>query len=240
MTMMTPSHDSLDRLVREALGEPVDPAPARRACRAALQLSLAEARRRERRRQANLAIAAGLMLVFGLAGPLGSDDFNLKMEKSFKNGHEIRKYVRGVAGDMIGTYGPDDPRSLSEAEVSELFQQYAAGQYTAVELSGWQVGDRKHFFTLLEAWSGVQWIWKDCAADGYPVDLPRWFLEILQKFPTLILRTDEIIEHRAPDFQLTMTSNDLEWDVKAWHLQFPGLPEITYYHGLRADGVRGH
>lgn len=238
MTMMTTSHDSLDRLLREALGEPIDPAPARRACRAALQLSLAEARRRARRRQANLAVAAGLALMFGMAGPLGSDDFNLKMEKSFKNGHEIRKYARGVAGEVTGTYGPDDPRGFSEAEVAEIIQGRAAGEYTLGELNGWQVGEKKYFTALGDTWTGVKWSTYNYAVDGYGKEFPGWFLDILKKMPTFLGRIDEMIEYRAPDVRSTMNFNGLEWDVKAWHVQLPGLPEITYYVGFRTDGVR--
>lgn len=236
---MTRAHEPLDQLIREALGEPANPAPARRASRAALQLVLAEARQRARRRQAGLALAAGLALVFGMAGPLGSDDFGKSVEVYFRNGHEIRKYKLGLRGDVIGTYGPDDPLGFKESEVDHIYQELASGQVEPIELYGWQVGRDKHFYALADVWSGEKWSTNELAADGYSKDFPPWLDNLFHTMPTLARQVDEIAESRPPDFTTTMRSNGLDWIVSGWHIELPGLTGLVYYSGLRADGVRG-
>ncbi len=237
---MTDVNEPLDRLIRESLGEPVNPAPSRYACRAALRQVLAAERRHARRRQAWLSTAASLALVFLLASPLGSDSFDITETVSARNGHEIHIYSQGLRGDRMGTYGPDDPHGFSDAEVEHLLLEEAAGQVVPVEIQGWQLGSRRHFRVLTEAWSGEQWSYSDLQADGYAADFPRWLSDFDGKMVSLFIKCDEISGHRPPDFTTSLKSNGLDWNLKGWRIRLPGRPEIIYYFGERADGVRGH
>lgn len=239
MTMMTTSPEPLDRLIREALGEPVDPAPARHACRAALQLSLAEARRRARRRQAGLAVAASLAFTCLVVGQLGSNDFTRHVEAFSKNGHEAREYSYGLKGEGLRTYAPGTPGAVSEAEMDEIAQQRAAGEGLMVKLFGHQVGRTRHFTITVEFVTSDGFPTESIGVDGKsemsPPELKAWFK---QAGPGSVLRVMEYGEQHPPDAVETMHFNGLDWIVSSWRIHFAGLEEITYYRGLRADGVR--
>lgn len=236
---MTRQHDPLDQLIREALGEPANPAPARRACRAALRLVAADERRRERRRLQGLTVAAGLALMFGLAGPLGSDDFNTDVYAFRRNGMDLRVYTQGLRSEKVKTAAPGTRGGFTEAQVEELFQQRAAGQYTIIALFGMQIGETRYFEIMTEHKMDDGFALEDHPAEGMPGDEPRELKEWYRKAGRGIdQRLDAYREGHAPDFTRTMYLNNLLWNVDAWRIKLPGLDEIVCYRGLRADGVR--
>lgn len=235
---MTRQHDPLDQLIREALGEPANPAPARRACRAALRLVAANEGRKQQRLN-GLAMVASLVLAIGLAAPLGSNDFNRHVDAYSRNGREIREYSYGLDGEKMGSFAPDIPGGVPEDDMDEIAQQRAAGEGRMVALWGFQIGSLRHFSIMTEyvvngkfrtSSTGVQGM-----SDESPPELKAWFKKA---GPGSRQRLMEFGEQHEPDAVQTMRFNGLDWIVSSWRIHFAGMEVMIFYRGLRADGVR--
>lgn len=232
--MMT--RDPVDQLLREAAGNPTDPAFSRRAIRSALGLKLAQRERREARARVvrTVAIAASFVLV--LCGQLGSDDFATKMTTELRNGREIEVYSQGLRGETVKSVpglGPSAERS------EKLLLERAAGEGIVVGLMGWQLGQEQRFEVLVEYDDGGEYVTSSRpvhgAGDRWPPHL-RAFMRSSggSTFATIV----GVSESRAPDITMPMYFEGLKWDVAGWRIRLPGRDEIVYYRGLRADGVR--
>ncbi|MBP8298605.1 MAG: hypothetical protein KAX84_21045 [Burkholderiales bacterium] len=238
--MMMKKTEPLDRLLREAAGERTDPAPSRRAIRAALGLKLAQQERREARaRVLRTAFVAAALLVV-LSGPLGSDDFETSVRTFMKGDTKVTTYRQGLRGAEVTTTGPESGPELSRETAEDLLIAKSATDAVPVLLNGWQVGQTRHLSLACEyrLWDGR------IMTSDYPVGgssdksaaaVKAWFGgERRELIPVIV----GITQSRAPDLTIPMYVDGLRWSVDGWRIRLPGRQEIIFYTGVRADGVQ--
>lgn len=237
VTMMR--HDSLDQLLREAAAPPADPGPSRHAVRAALNLQLAQRMRREARMRAVRTAAIAATLLVWLVSPLGSDDFHITSETRHKADQDWTVYHQGLRGEEFWTRQPGREGAVDRGTAEEWLQQRAAGQGVLIGLTGWQLGNERHFLTHREFLIDGHYRSEGEGVSGQGDRIPPGLKSYLGPHPRAAINSFiEISSSRAPDFTVPMRFNDLDWIVSGWRIRLPGKEEIIYYKGLRADGVR--
>ncbi len=128
---------NFDDLIRAAAPPVPDPGPTRRTNRAMLKPSL---RRKERlRRLSDRSLAAGICLLalcflVGNAGDLGSDDFEVRFDKTGElTGNSIfREGMRGTPLVVRDGWTIEDAR--------ELHTQYTLNEGVLEVIEGWRIG----------------------------------------------------------------------------------------------------
>lgn len=235
--------DSLDRLVREAAGPLPDPTAARRAIRASLAAPLAQRERRQARQGFGAMVALSLLLVVGLAGPLGSDDFDVAVSTYDKNGRQITLYKQGLRGtEVVATQRagePDLPREVAE----DLLMAKDTTAAIPVSLHGYRLGNLERILIACDYRisdgrifsSTVTLPDKNASTAGA---LREWMRDDHLSPGEVMVQLVEVAQARAPDFTTPMTYDGLLWIVDGWRVKLPGHEAIVYLEGRRADGVR--
>lgn len=240
---MTTDHDSLERLVREAAGPLPDPTASRRAIRASLAVPLARRESRQARQRIGAALALSVLLVVGLAVPLGGDDFEVAVSNYTKNGREITLYKQGLRGTEVATTQRRGEPDLTRETAEELLMAKDATPALPVSLHGYRLGEFERITLASDyrlsdgriitstktlpdrnaATAGAlrEWMRDDHLSPG----------EVMEQVVGLALA-------RAPDFTTPMFEGGLVWMVDGWRVELPGREAIIYLEGLRADGVR--
>ncbi len=232
-------HDPLDNLLRDAAGATPDPAPSRHLIRASLRPELARRRSRERRSRLRLTLALTALLIVIMSGPLGSEDFQTVIETKIKNGVPCLVYRQGMGKSAVWTHPAGQYGHIPQKDAEELLQQHAANEGIIVGLVGYALGGDTWFIIKQDFVVNGKYIVSGDRAEGQGEKAPESIREYMlagdRQNP---IRLMDISHGRQPDFSLPMTWNGLEWDVNAWRITLPGMPEIIYYTGLRHDGVR--
>lgn len=231
--------DSLDRLVREAAGPLPDPTVARRAIRASLAAPLARRERRQARQGVGAVVALSLLLVVGLAGPLGSDDFEVTVSKVTRNGRELTRYEQGLQRHDILVTPRAEELGMDRQAVEDLMMAKDTHEAVPVRLNGWRLGTVE-YVTVAAEYSLEHGGVGSVTLKGPKI--PRVFRDWIragglspgEAMEQLVL----ISQSRAPDFTSTMIHHKLLWTIDGWRVTLPGHEPIIYFEGLRADGVR--
>ncbi len=248
--------DPLDRLLRDAAGATPDPEPSRHSIRAGLAPELARRRRGERRAQVRLTLAIAAALIVVMCGQLGSEDFVTTSEARIRDGRQYQVYKQGIGGQEMWIRAPGSSSDAQERRgadwkapdpaldrqkqlANEWLVAKAAHEGTIVGLSGYALGGEIWFQIHEELLVNGKYVLESARVEGQGEKIPGGILTYMRAGDRQNpIRLMEISHGRRPDFSLPMTLNGLEWDVNAWRITLPGMPEIIYYTGLRHDGVR--
>lgn len=236
---MTLSSDALERLLRESTGPRLDAEPSRRAVRAALATELARRRQRDRRHLLVRVAVLALLLTAAPLGQLGSDDFGITIEKRTRSGREWQVYSQGFRGDEVWVADDGELASGFAPRVEEMLQLRASDDGKPVRFNGWQIGTDHHFSFAIDRCVDGMWYAESQTPPGEAEKRPAALRRYFGERPGLVLEElRKVYEQRAPDFTVPMHVGGLTWVVDGWRIRLPGRPELIYYSGLRADGVR--
>lgn len=248
--------DPLDKLLRDAAGATPDPGPSRHSIRAGLAPDLARRRRRERHARVRLTVAITAALLVVMCGQLGSEDFVTTSEPKMINGRRYQVYKQGLGGQKMWLREPGSSSDAQERRggdwkapdaavesqkqlANEWLTAKAAHEGVIVGLTGYALGGDMWFSVQEEILVNGKYVLSDVGVEGQGKTAPEGIRAYMRagdrQNPVRLL---EISLGRRPDFSLPMTINGLEWDVNAWRITLPGMPEMIYYTGLRHDGVR--
>lgn len=231
--------DPLDKLLRDAAGTTPDPGPSRHFIRAGLAPELARRRRGERRARMRLTLAMAAALIVIMCGQLGSEDFQTILETRIKGGRTWLVYRQGIGDSEVWTRPAGQYGHIVEKDAVELLQQHAANQGIIVGLQGYALGGDTWFIIQQDFLVNGKYILSGDGAEGQGETMPESIRAYMRAGDRQNpIRLMEISHSRDPDYSLPMTWNGLEWDVNAWRITLPGMPEITYFTGLRHDGLR--
>jgi hypothetical protein len=249
MTIDRDSHDgrigldSLNRLVREAAGPLPDPTAARRAIRASLAVPLARRERRLARQRIGATVALSVLMVVGLAVPLGGDDFEVQVSNYMKNGRQITLYKQGLRGtEVVATQRRGEP-DLTREVAEELLMAKDTTPAIPVSLHGFRLGKLERI-TLASDYrlsdgriftSSKTLPDRDASTAGA---LREWMRDDRLSPGEVMVQVVESALARAPDFTTPMFEGGLLWIVDGWRVKLPGREPIIYLEGRRADGVR--
>lgn len=231
--------DHLDNLLREAAGTTPDPAMSRHAIRASLAPELARRRGREKRERMRLTLAIATVLLVVMCGQLGSEDFQTVIETRIRNGVPSLVYRQGIGTSEVWTRPEGQPGHISLNDAEELLRQRTANEGVIVGLVGYALGGDTWFIIQKEFKVNGRYILSGDGAEGQGEKTPESIRAYMRAGDRQNpIRLMEISHSRDPDYSLPMTWNGLEWDVNAWRITLPDMPEIIYFTGLRHDGVR--
>jgi hypothetical protein len=240
---MTTDHDNLERLVREAAGPLPDPTASRRAIRASLAVPLARRERRQARQRTGATLALSVLLVVGLAVPLGGDDFEVAVTTYTNNGRQNTLYKQGLRGTEVAATQRSGEPDLTREVAEDLLMAKDTTPAIPVSLHGYRLGKFERI-TLASDYrlsdgriitSSRTLPDRDASTAGA---LREWMRDDHLSPGEIMVQVVETALSRAPDFTTPMFEGGLLWIVDGWRVKLPGREAIIYLEGLRADGVR--
>lgn len=182
------------------------------------------------------------LLVAGLAGQLGGDDFEIRVDTVVNEGRELAHYKQGLRGTETIVTSTAVARGLTRPMIEEILASKSSTDPIPVELSGFGLGGIEDLHLVCEyrlPGGEIHVTNIDARGKGtrVPPELRRWFGPDPDTRRALAEQVVGIAQMRAPDFTAPRHVGGLVWVVDGWRVKLPGRDEIVYLSGRRADGV---